>query len=282
MRFLFSSLLAFAFSFAYFSPAAAFTTKGFAQPYGIVVDAVGGFIYVSNVNGAVDARDNNGFISRLKKDGTVDQLKFIDGASQDSILHAPKGMAIIGNLLYVADLNAIKICDLASGKPQGIVEFEHVPVKHLYGLIIGPDGALYTVDEPENAIYRVDPTTQKGSLFLKDDGLGGPHGIAWHSGRNAFLIAGWGKGELKAIDLQGKRQPMPNVFVRTMEGVSVDAQGNVYLTSFSLRGIYKLGSDFAITGFQRDLPSPVALAFDGNTLLVTIAEENSVRSFPSP
>lgn len=260
----------------------AFTTKGFSEPYGVAVDATAGFIYISNVNGPTDARDGNGFISRLKRDGTVDQLKFIDGASKETILHAPKGLAIMGNLLYIADLDSIKICELSSGKAQGVVEFDTLAVKHLYGMIVGPDGMLYAVDEPENAIYRIDVTAQKASLFLKDEGLGGPHSIAWHPVRQMFLIAGWGKGELKALDIQGKRQAIPGVFIRTMEGVAVDSQGNTYVSSFSLRSVYKLGADFATADFQRDLASPVALAVDGKTLLATTVEENGVRSFPLP
>jgi hypothetical protein len=38
-------------------------------------------------------------------DGSVTNLKWLDGTKQNVLLNAPKGLAIQGNLLYVADIN---------------------------------------------------------------------------------------------------------------------------------------------------------------------------------
>ena len=47
--------------------------------------------------------DGNGFISRLRPDGTVLTLKWIDGNKEGVTLNAPKGMALHGDRLYVTE-----------------------------------------------------------------------------------------------------------------------------------------------------------------------------------
>src|SRR5881397_2912827 len=50
--------------------------------------------FVSNVNGNPGAKDNNGYITRLKADGTPDSAKFITGGKKGVTLNGPKGLAI--------------------------------------------------------------------------------------------------------------------------------------------------------------------------------------------
>lgn len=47
------------------------------------------------------AKDNDGFISKLDKNGDILQLKFI------SNLNAPKGMSKIKDILYVVDIDVV-------------------------------------------------------------------------------------------------------------------------------------------------------------------------------
>ncbi len=77
---------------------------------------------VSNINGAPLDKDGNGFISRLAPDGSVLDLKWIDGGAPGVALDAPKGMAIAGGVLYVADITELRMFDASSGEPMGSVE----------------------------------------------------------------------------------------------------------------------------------------------------------------
>lgn len=72
-------------------------------------DANADIIYVSNGNTKAGEKDNDGFISILNTDGTVRDLKWIEGN-----LHAPKGMALLNGKLYVTDIDAVKVIDVAS------------------------------------------------------------------------------------------------------------------------------------------------------------------------
>ena len=80
---------------------------------------------VSNLNGDGLTADGNGFISKLKPDGSVIDLKWIDGTQQGVLLNSPKGIAIKGSNLYVADINQVHIFALPSGKQKKSIKIKN-------------------------------------------------------------------------------------------------------------------------------------------------------------
>mgnify|MGYP002350136488 CR=1 FL=1 len=265
--------------------AEAFTASGFQGPYGVVVDPKTGFIYVSNVNGQPAGRDDNGFISRLKGDGTVDQLRFIDGASPDISLHAPKGMAIRENLLYVADIDKLQAFDLGSGRHLFDVNFGDLPVQHFYGVFHAPDDSLYLSDGPASTVWRIDvPRMHEVTTFASGPELGQPHGVTWCPARQLFMIAGWSSGQVLAFDRTGKRQPLPSISVRTLEGIAADDSGNLYLTSSQLSGVYRVSANFVLFSFALGQAAPAGVAFNAATGEIVFAnfDGNTVLSYPVP
>ena len=53
--------------------------SGFSTPESVIHDSVADVYFVSNIAGNPSAKDNNGFISRLRPDGTIDSLRFVSG-----------------------------------------------------------------------------------------------------------------------------------------------------------------------------------------------------------
>ena len=70
------------------------------------------------------SKDGNGYISRLTRDGKMDSLKFIAGGRGGVTLNAPKGMAIEGDTLWVADIDAARAFDKRTGKPIATVNLK--------------------------------------------------------------------------------------------------------------------------------------------------------------
>ena len=88
-------------------------------------------------------KDNNGYISRLNADGSVDSLKFIAGGRNKATLNAPKGLALVGDTLWVADIDAVRGFNRKSG---AVVANIRVPgAKFLNDIAVGPDG-IYVTD----------------------------------------------------------------------------------------------------------------------------------------
>lgn len=269
------------------APAAAlaFTATGFQNPYGIAVDAKTGFIYVSNVNGSPAGRDDNGFISRLKGDGTVDQLRYIDGADGATTLHAPKGMAIVGTTLYVADIDKLQAFDLNSGKHYFDVNFGELPVQHFHDVAAGPDDALYVTDGPGNVVYRVDiPRMHEVTAFAAGMDLSQPHGVVWYPAKQVFAVANWGSGQVVAFDRAGKRQALPVIMLRTLEGITADDAGNLYTASTALSAVYRIASSFGLFSFALGQVAPAGVAFNraANEVIIASFDGNTVQSFPVP
>lgn len=92
---------------------------GFATPESVLHDAIADVYLVSNINGHPLQPDGNGFISRLSPSGEVVDLKWIDGEAEGVTLNAPKGMAIVGEVFYVADIDVVRMFDRTTGSPLG-------------------------------------------------------------------------------------------------------------------------------------------------------------------
>lgn len=265
------------------TPLYAFETTGFSNPYGVAVDPRTGDIFVSNMNGPGDAKNDNGFISKLSSDGKIVQKKFIDGISGLVELNAPKGMAVIGNFLYVADIDAIRVFDVTTAKSLFTVNFGKYPIKHFYDLAIGPDAALYVTDGLANTVYRIDVMKEhRVTVFIKDEALDQPHGLAWFSTRQLFLVGGWKAQDVFAFDKFGKRQPMPEISIPTVEGITVDSKGHVYIASTSMASIYRMALSGAIFPFINGVDSPIGMAVHqkNKKLLVVSYRRSSLISYP--
>lgn len=261
----------------------AFETAGFQNPYGVAADGKAGFIYVSNVNGGLNDRDDNGFISRLKDDGSVDQLKFINGSSKEFTLNAPKGMAIVGTTLYVTDIDKLHAFDLVKGNYLFDVNFGDLPVKDFYDVTKGPDGALYLADAVDNTIYRVDvPKLHEVTVFVSGDVLGEPHGICWYPVRKSFLISGRNSGQVVVFDESGTRRNVASIILNDLAGIAADDVGNAYIASRALKAIFRIGANFAINSYQMNVTSPAGVGFHkaGNEIIVALFDSGVVKSFP--
>ncbi|HEU5407146.1 MAG TPA: hypothetical protein VFU48_05230, partial [Nitrospira sp.] len=161
-------------------PGEAAQITGLESPNSFIGDPSGKEYFISNINGEPEARDNNGFITKLNAEGKVTDLKFIQGGVAGVLLHAPKGMALVGPILYIADLDQLKAFDKTSGKLIATVLFptsSHTRVS-LTDVAAAPDGMLYVSDEAANSIYRIDPSGDRVDLLIHDERLAGPAAIA--------------------------------------------------------------------------------------------------------
>lgn len=274
-------LLALLMTLAFASSAQAFKAEGFSNPYGVAVDSNTNYIYVTNVNGEPNKHDDNGFISRLKGDGTIDKMRFIDGASNKITLNAPKGIAIVQDRLYVADIDKLRAFDVLTGRFLFDVNFGKLPIQHFYDVTLGPDMSLYLADGPANTIYRIDIKRQhEVTTFISGEDLGQPHGIAWFPARQVFAVAGWSSGRVIAFDRAGKRQTYPAILLRTLEGIAADNSGNMFVASAGLAAIYRINTGFALNTFKLAFEAPMGVAFSaaGNEVIAASFETNTVES----
>ncbi len=141
-------------------------------PESVLWDAHRKFFYVSNINGKGDAKDGNGFISKLGADGKIIKLHWVDG------LDAPKGMGMYNGELFAADLAQLVIIDIAKNKiKQKIV----VPgASFLNDIVTDDQGNVYISDSRTDKVYRY--LKGKVSLYIEDPLIKGANGLlVWHN-----------------------------------------------------------------------------------------------------
>lgn len=123
------------------------TLRGLADPESAAISADGRFLYVSNVNGEPDAKDGNGFISRVSTDGRMLQAHWADG------LNGPKGLILKGSRLYAADIDQLVELDAGSGR---ILKRYAAPgAKFLNDTAVAPDGTVLVSDSATKRIYAL-------------------------------------------------------------------------------------------------------------------------------
>jgi sugar lactone lactonase YvrE len=163
---------------------------GFSQPEAVRYDPDQDVYFVSNWGpGDVGATDNNGFISRMAPDGTVQQLRFIAGGSGGATLHSPRGMTIVGDTLWVVDADAVRGFNRRTGAPLATADFHAFKLGFLNDVAASPDG-LYVTDTGTNLIYRI--AAGRITVALQDPALGGPNGITWDSVNHRFIVVPYG------------------------------------------------------------------------------------------
>jgi DNA-binding beta-propeller fold protein YncE len=222
------------------APKLLFEVKGLEQPESVVQDAATGAIYVSNIVGAVMQKDGNGYIAKLKPDGTISTKQWVKG------LNAPTGMALSDRTLYVADVDELVEINVASG--ELIKRYPAKGAIFLNDVAVGADGTVYVSDTPMNTIWRL----KDGSFepWFANDVLNGPNGLLVLDGK--LIVASFGKlpgegqkqepGGLLAVDIEKQAVSTigSNDEIGNLDGLQL-LQPNVHLvTDWAAGGLYRI------------------------------------------
>lgn len=273
-RFLFPAVLTL--GVAFHGEAAQIT--GLESPNSFVGDPSVKEYFISNINGEPDARDNNGFITKLNAEGKIIHLKFIQGGVENISLHAPKGMALVGSVLYIADLDQLKGFDKTSGKLIATVSFPASPTRRvsLTDVAAAPDGMLYVSDLAANSIYRIDPSDHhRVDLLIHDERLAGPAGIAIHPVTNRLVTVSWHKGKIHEIAPDGQLTELEsNGFFtgrfQNLSGVDFDQWGNMYVSDITKGKIWRMTRDHRFQVIAEYLPAPADIGIDRANNLILV------------
>lgn len=204
--------------------------SGFLGPEAVRYDPDQDVYFVGSFNGGGMDADNNGFISRVRADGTVDELEFIQGGVEGVTLHAPRGMAITGDTLWACDVGAVRGFDRHTGAPLATIDFSELDTGFLNDITPGPDGALYVTDTGRDAVYKI--AGGAISTVHQDSLLDSPNGITWDPERGRFIVVPYGGSQ--------------HYFVWSMDDPSLTTEGS--LSGAQLDGVEVVrGGDLVIS-----------------------------------
>jgi sugar lactone lactonase YvrE len=247
----------------------------FRTPESILYDSAADVYLVANINGDPMTKDNNGFISRIGPDGTVQDATWIAGGVHDVELDAPKGMAIHGNTLLVADIDAIRAFDRRTG--DLLASFPIAGATFLNDVATGPDGSIYFSDSGfgagfsasgTDAIYRLGDAGAF-TVVVKDASLGNPNGLCVDE--TGIVVVSFGSGEVYRIDpATGTRTDMPKPPAGQLDGVERLADGSLLVSSWEGSAVYRLIGEDAWAVEVDSVTSPADIGYDSKRGLVLI------------
>ncbi|MBA3539179.1 MAG: hypothetical protein H0T79_06095 [Deltaproteobacteria bacterium] len=255
---------------------------GFMTPESVLYDADTDLYLVSNINGAPTVTDDNGFISKVGPDGKVVELKWIDGAKDDVKLDAPKGSAIVGGVLYVADITVVRKFDAKTGKAKGDIKI--AGATFLNDIAPADGGGVYVTDtgvDPKfapngtDAVYKIG-ADDKVTTVLKNKDLGSPNGIA--AVGNSVWIATFGTGEVYEINAKGEKQPGAKLPTGQLDGILAREGGEWLVSSWGGKTVYS-GKPGEWKDLKLDLAAPADIGWDSKRkkLLVPQFQDNAVH-----
>ena len=114
-------------------------TGGMKVPESVKYDPGMDVYFVSNINGFGSVKDDNGYISRVSAANVSDISTLVQGGGHGAALHAPKGMAIHGDTLWVCDIDALRGFERHGGAPLATIDFAPYGAVLLNDIAVGPD-----------------------------------------------------------------------------------------------------------------------------------------------
>lgn len=264
-------------------PAKVTTVEGFQTPESVKWDSAQDVYFVSNINGAPNAKDGNGYISRVGPDGRILDSAFIKGG-----LNAPKGMTLVGDTLWVADIDQVRAFNSRTGAPVATVA---VPgAIFLNDIAAASDGSLYVTDTAirfaangqvehpgTDQIFRI-AHDRKVTVAIKSDSLGRPNGITWDRANGQFIVVPFGGKSFIAWKPGQNRTTSFGSGAGQFDGVEITRDGALLVSSWADSSVYRFRSGQS-TILIKGVPSPADIGYDArrNRLLIPIFTGNRVE-----
>jgi DNA-binding beta-propeller fold protein YncE len=230
------------------------TPANLKNPESVAYASKQNVLFVSNVNGKPDQKDQNGFISKVSpSNGSIIELNWITG------LNAPKGIATSNDnsKLYVSDITDLVEIDIDSGKI--IKRFNAPGSSFLNDVVSDNQGNIYVSDTATNTIYKLDgnlanSTSSSLQAWLQSPQLNGPNGLHIDNNKNKLIVVSLGHlskpgGGIEVIDLSNKTISSLGKAGTTspfggLDGIESDAtETHYYVTDNPTGKVYDVNAD---------------------------------------
>lgn len=220
-------------------------TGAFATPESVLYDPAGDRYLVSNINGDPSAVDGNGYILELSPDGKVTNPRLIAGGAKLR-LDAPKGMAIVGKELWVADITVVRKFDLKTAAHRGDIQLPNATFAN--DVVATPDGSAYVSDSAVKFVDGAPQPVGKDQIFFIDKAgkvkvltqspeLRGPNGLTL--GPANMLITCTIKGdEVYRLTEKGERDVVTQVPGGMLDGL-LAVDDTLIVSSWKTETVYR-------------------------------------------
>jgi sugar lactone lactonase YvrE len=270
-------------------------------PESVIYEPNENVLFVSNIDGQPDVKDNQGFISKVSPlNGSIIELNWVTG------LNAPKGMAIINNItnntvLYVSDITDLVEIDVNSGK---VVNRYNAPGSAFLNDVASDNqGHVYVSDTVTDTIYRLDTknlgdnnsTNNNASLqvWLQTPELNGPNGLYVDNSNNKLIVASLGafsnpSGTIRVVDLQNHTmnslgEEGTAVPIGGLDGIEADSTGRYYYVTGNAGGklyvVNSNGTGYETLDLQNQGAADLGIILDQNMIIIPMMQDNKLEAY---
>jgi hypothetical protein len=281
------------------------TPAEFKTPESVIYAPNENMLFVSNIDGQPDGKDNQGFISKVSPlNGSIIMLNWVTG------LNAPKGMTIINNnnnttnntFLYVSDITDLVEIDVNSGK---IINRYNAPGSTFLNDVASDNqGYVYVSDTVTNTIYRLDSknlgdnSTNNNSnaslqAWLQTPELNGPNGLYVDNSNNKLIVASLGAfsnpaGSIRVVDLQNRTVNSLGtegtaVPIGGLDGIEADSTGRYYYVTDNAGGklyvVNSNGTGYETLDLQNQGVADLGVILDENLIIIPMMQDNKLEAY---
>jgi hypothetical protein len=195
-------------------------------PESVLYDSKNRVLYVSNIDGEPNKKDGTGSIGKVGLDGKVINAEWVKG------LNAPKGMALVNQTLWVADVDEVIAININSGSIGQRIKIDGA--KFLNDVTADAEGVIYVSDSETKMVHKI----QNGaaSVYVRD--LQGPNGLLVHN-KELYILD---NGALLKADTGGKTQKLAEGMEGFTDGIE-NVQGNEFIVSCWQGVVYYVKAD---------------------------------------
>lgn len=258
---------------------------GFVNPESVRYDPDQDAFLISNMVGYGSLKDGNGYISCVSAADPNRSIVLVQGGKHGAVLNAPKGIAIHGDTLWVADIDVLRAFDRHSGAPLATIDFSPLGAVQLNDVAVGPDGTIRVTDTGilmnEAGAVHTGPdrifAVKNGAISTVASGpqLRQPNGITWDAVGKRWIVVSFDPfvGEVATFTDGDRQRHVIRTGTGKLDGVEVLPSGAIMFSSWADSSVHLLenGRERKII---RDVPVPADIGVDTRRNRVAIPMSN--------
>lgn len=250
--------------------------NGFSMPESIVVSPTENWLYVSNVN-----QNSKGYISRISKDGKVENYKWVTG------LNSPAGLALYQDKLYVGDGKELHIINVKNGKVVNSITSPDVV--SLNDVVVSKNGQVFISDIASGKIFTL--VNNKLEVWFQSPEIKHPNGL--YIQNEDLVIANFGE----ELTLEISPDKFGSLYKVNLKDKTITRFKSSYQLG-ALDGLTAVNDGFLVTGgtvsdlffinentrqLIGNFPKGLAdITIENNVLFTPVLFSNSIASYTLP